>query len=392
VTRQYRSRTTYSAFDCPPETAYFRPTSSMVLGLSPSQMMKELTGDFNVTNWAGWTCLMQASWFGCREHVEALLDARASALVPSTHEFTVPARSTAVDIANKAIRMYIHKPGARNGPADREAILWLISEAAAKEWLALVSHPAVKEGYLEIFYAAVKQVWLNLGGKQLGPPIRRETYTGSKHRSFSSAAKLLCADDFSISLPECLLQWVRAAGKETQGFPVGKHLRYLLFDLLAPVGKLWVYSREDLPVEALRKHFAKYAKMGKLVKVESLGQLEDNSDNLVVDSLGRQVPVEPNSWKHIAFLEFEQYCDSVDAYEHESLRIVEDGLDQQPIGRRSGCPEPAGSGTGPLQLEPLFTMEWSRLGPLRLPPLPFPACAPIGLPLRSDFHFTSLGL
>eukprot|EP01048_Picozoa_sp_COSAG05_P031533 COSAG05_NODE_11565_length_507_cov_0.708333_1_plen_168_part_11 len=156
-------------------------------------MMRSLGGNINATNWAGWTCLMQAAWFGCREHVEALLDAKASALVPSTHEFTLRAGSTAADIARAAIRRHMHKSVATDfhapGPADREAIVWRLDESAMVEWISLACHPEVQHVYRDSFVGAVKQLWLLLGGKVLGPPIDRKTYKGRMR--FSAAVTLL---------------------------------------------------------------------------------------------------------------------------------------------------------------------------------------------------------
>ena len=54
----------------------------------------------------------------------------------------------------------------------------------------------------------------------------------------------------------------------------------------------------------------------------------------------------------------------------------------------------AGSPNGEKgELEPLYSVEWSRLGPLRLPPMPRTATLSrhFGV-MPPDFHFTSIGL
>ena len=273
------------------DTALFQPTGNLVLQNTPAEMIQHLGGNINVTNWAGWTCLMQAAWFGCRDHVEALLDAKASALVPSTHDFTLQAGCVAADIARAAIRRHIHKPVATvfhaPGPADREAIVWRLNEAAMVEWISLSCHLDVQVEYRDTFLEAVKKFWLALGGKQLGPPIDSKAYRGRMR--FSAAVKLLSPGnvsgepgaEFTISLSRYLRTWAQRLATETHGFPLGKLLRSQLYSVLPPAPKLWVYytALESeggcLSEEALRTHFSKCASKGKLIKVQSFGRLKE---------------------------------------------------------------------------------------------------------------------
>ena len=95
VTDAYRGIRGYSNFDA----AHAVPehnTARLVLEATPQQMVAALGDDIDRANWAGWTCLHMASWYGSLPHVEALLAAprAASALRPSAREFTLPAGCT----------------------------------------------------------------------------------------------------------------------------------------------------------------------------------------------------------------------------------------------------------------------------------------------------------
>ena len=64
--------------------------------------------------------------------------------------------------------------------------------------------------YTLAFTAAVRASWLAMGGKNLGPPIRREGYKGL---AFSGALRLFGAAERrpAISLPDCLRIWAESA-------------------------------------------------------------------------------------------------------------------------------------------------------------------------------------
>lgn len=237
---EYVSR--YSRFDSTAGVPVHN-TARLVLEFSPKQMLSSLGEDIDRTNWAGWTCLHMAAWYGSLPHVEALLDAApraASALRPSARDFTLAAGCTAVDVAKCAIRKFVHRPStistASQGWADREAILWRLNEAAMVEWVALVS-PNAATAYRQAFTAAVRALWLALGGKHLGPPIRRESYKGSSALSFDGSVRLLGGGERvkKISLPDCYRIWAESAATEAQGHLLGGQLRGLLYAML-PVG------------------------------------------------------------------------------------------------------------------------------------------------------------
>lgn len=237
---EYVSR--YSRFDSTAGVPVHN-TARLVLEFSPKQMLSSLGEDIDRTNWAGWTCLHMAAWYGSLPHVEALLDAApraASALRPSARDFTLGAGCTAVDVAKCAIRKFVHRPStistASQGWADREAILWRLNEAAMVEWVALVS-PNAATAYRQAFTAAVRALWLALGGKHLGPPIRRESYKGSSALSFDGSVRLLGGGERvkKISLPDCYRIWAESAATEAQGHLLGGQLRGLLYAMI-PVG------------------------------------------------------------------------------------------------------------------------------------------------------------
>lgn len=239
ITLAYRKIAGYSHFDCRARVPEHN-TARLVLDYDPKQMLSSLGEDIDRTNWAGWTCLHMAAWYGCLPHVEALLDAEpraASALRPSAQDFTLAAGCTAVDVAKYAIRKFVHKSSAistaSQGWADREAILWRLNEAAMVEWIALVS-PNASTAYRQAFTSAVRALWLALGGKHLGPPIRREGYKGSATLGFDSAVRLLGGGERAkkISLPDCYRIWAESAATEAQGHLLGGQLRGLLYAML----------------------------------------------------------------------------------------------------------------------------------------------------------------
>ena len=239
ITQAYRRIAGYSHFDraaAIPE----HNTARLVLDFSPKQMLSSLGDDIDRANWAGWTCLHMAAWYGSLPHVEALLDAApraASALRPSVQDFTLAAGCTSVDVAKCAIRKFVHKASAistaSQGWADREAILWRLNEAAMVEWIALVSPNASAE-YRQAFITAVRVMWLALGGKHLGPPIRREEYKGGSALGFEGSVRLLGGGERTkkISLPDCYRIWAESAATEAQGYLLGGQLRGLLYAML----------------------------------------------------------------------------------------------------------------------------------------------------------------
>jgi len=89
----FRGIRQYSRFDASPGGGGAN-TAELVLESTPAQMLSALGDDIDRANWAGWTSLMMAAWYGERAHVEALLDAEprsASVLRPSTQDFLLPA-------------------------------------------------------------------------------------------------------------------------------------------------------------------------------------------------------------------------------------------------------------------------------------------------------------
>lgn len=235
----YRGIRGYSHFDCASGVPTHNP-ARLVLDRTPAQMLSALGEDIDHANWAGWTCLHMAAWYGSLPHVEALLDATpraASALRPSARDFTLAAGCTSVDAAKFAIRKFVHKPSAissaSTGWKDREAILWRLNEAAMKEWIALVS-PNASAAYRQAFTAAVRALWLALGGKHLGPPIRREGYKGGVALGFDGAVRLFGGGERTkkISLPDCYRIWAESAATEAQGHLLGGQLRGLLWAML----------------------------------------------------------------------------------------------------------------------------------------------------------------
>lgn len=244
VTLAYRKIAGYTHFDRVAAVVDHN-TARLVLEYSPEQMVSSLGDDIDKANWAGWTCLHMAAWYGSLPHVDALLDAvprAASALRPSVQDFTLAAGCTAVDVAKLAIRKYVHKASAistaSQGWADREAILWRLNEAAMVEWIALVS-PNASATYRRAFTTAVRKLWFELGGKQLGPPIRRESYKGGSALGFGGCARLFGGGSHTetLSLPDCYRIWAESAATEAQGYLLGGQLRGLLYAIL-PV-RLW---------------------------------------------------------------------------------------------------------------------------------------------------------
>lgn len=239
ITAAYRRITGYSHFDCAAAVPEHN-TARLVLDYSPKQMLSSLGDDIDRANWAGWTCLHMAAWYGSLPHLEALLDAvprAASALRPSVQDFTLAAGCTAVDVAKCAIRKFVHKASATStasqGWADREAILWRLNEAAMVEWIALVS-PNASAAYRQAFVTAVRALWLALGGKHLGPAIRREGYKGGSALGFEGSVRLLGGGERTkkISLPDCYRIWAESAATEAQGYLLGGQLRGLLYAML----------------------------------------------------------------------------------------------------------------------------------------------------------------
>ena len=179
----FRGIRQYSRFDASPSSG--ANTAELVLESTPAQMLSALGDDIDRANWAGWTCLMMAAWYGERAHVEALLDAEprsASVLRPSTQDFLLPAvrwprafgclssssdaraffcgqRCTAVDVAKQAIRKFVRKATpatamASVGFPDREAILWRLNEAAMNEWIRLASPVRIHKIIRRLFLLA----------------------------------------------------------------------------------------------------------------------------------------------------------------------------------------------------------------------------------------------
>ena len=102
-----------------------------------------------------------------------------------------------------------------------------------KEWIVLVS-PNASEAYQKAFTGAVRAWWLALGGKLLGPAIRREGYKGGDALGFDGAVRLFGGGERTrkISLPDCLRIWAESAATEAQGYLLGGQLRGLLFAML----------------------------------------------------------------------------------------------------------------------------------------------------------------
>jgi len=117
----FRGIRQYSRFDASPGGG--ANTAELVLESTPAQMLSALGDDIDRANWAGWTCLMMAAWYGERAHVEALLDAEprsASVLRPSTQDFLLPAVRWPRRCRSLSSNSY-----ARHFFADSAARLWM---------------------------------------------------------------------------------------------------------------------------------------------------------------------------------------------------------------------------------------------------------------------------
>ena len=136
---------------------------------------------------------------------------------------------------------------------------------------------------------------------------------------------------------------------------------------------------------SLREVFGAFAEDAAALKIVSLGLLAHDDP---VNGTGSAAPADshqavaqaadgsstrPLGWDCCAFLEFASYAEAARAYEaqHGAVSVVTENSNERP----------------------LYLVEWSRLGPLRLPPMPRTAALSrhFGV-MPQDYHFTSIGL